>query len=816
MSAYRSTGGLDDAIADDGDRGFVGVNQRDPLNQLPAGVVRESLNGRMDGHWKPRKNVVALTGALTVGGLPLNLPFYLMDAVKTISAATYEATNKVRITVTGHGFAAGSQGQARVSGLTTTAANGDFLLSYVDANTLEYTVAGLTAVTTSTGTLATIPINDSAAANVRASCLFSDPATESKEFVIVALDTVAKVIDLADTSATPVSLSYPTGQALGSDTDMMQLFDKVILFRDGQQAFEWYPNGRPILSASRTTTEVTMSVKSHGLVAGDTIVVSGLTGTAPPNGTFTVLSVSSKDVFIFNYASAGGAITATAGILKGGFTLSEGGDYTQPQTFNLKGNKYGATDGVVRFTVTGNVTISAGDTITILETTVDILSPLVGNQYQVVQADTTDIYFLAPVPNVGYGTGSSSDNIDFGGNFSVGGGFMHQPGAPWGTYFQRRLWVPYYYDQSGAYNNVTFTNRKIRDEIAVSDILDTNTYDQIENQFRISGGTADFVVGMHGFYEDKLIVFNRNSLHLISGTQGTLLDTVVTELTSEIGCVARKSIVSRGNLIMFLSDDGVYAVEFLNDYNLRGSEEPLSKNIQPYIDRINRSLADKSIGILYDNRYFLAVPLDSVPNANDARGNNAILVFNFLNKGWESLDTYGDSRFLIEDLVIGSANVRNNLFAVTSNGGLHQLEANDSSNDRLGVDNLSSEVSTPTINAKLTTRGYDLGTMDRKRFTDAQIVMQNLAGQTGEYNIAFSSEDPDNAAEIGTTTQFLGGQILAPSDNNESETAGIRCRLGGIRGYNGTLILTRTIGSPKINSIKVAGSVTNRQIISQK
>jgi hypothetical protein len=123
---------------------------------------------------------------------------------------------------------------------------------------------------------------------------------------------------------------------------------------------------------------------------------------------------------------------------------------------------------------------------------------------------------------------------------------------------------------------------------------------------------------------------------------------------------------------------------------------------------------------------------------------------------------------------------------------------------------------TPTINASLTTRGYDLKTMERKRFSDAQINIQNIAGDTGEYNIAFAAEDPDNAVTIGTTTQFLGGEVLAPSTTNEAETASIRCRLAGIRGYTGTLILTRTIGSPKINSTKLSGSITNRQIISQK
>jgi hypothetical protein len=391
---------------------------------------------------------------------------------------------------------------------------------------------------------------------------------------------------------------------------------------------------------------------------------------------------------------------------------------------------------------------------------------------------------------------------------------MHQPGAPWGIHFQRRLWVPFYYNQSGAYNVPVYTSRKITDEISVSDILDTTTFDQIENQFRVSGGTADFVVAMHGFYDDGLVVLNRNSLHLVKGTLGSLLDVTVKELTSEIGCLARKSVVMRGNAMLFLSDDGVYGIEFLNDYNLRGTEEPLSKNIQPYIDRINADYSDKAVGILFENRYYLAVPLDSVPGAGDSYGNNAILVYNFLNKGWESLDTFGDSRFLIKDFVIGSASERNNIYAVTSNGGLHQIEASESSNDTLNVDNSAAVVS-PAINASLTTRGYDLNTMERKRFTDAQVNIQSLPGQNSEYDIAFAAEDPDDAQSIGTTTTLLGG-LLTPSTATEAETASIRFRLGGIRGFTGTMILTRTIGSPKVNSVKVAGSVTNRQIISQR
>ena len=812
MSQFGS--GMSDPIGDDTDRGFFAVNQRLQLNQLKEGEVRESLNGRMEGYWKPRKGVLNLTSALTTGQTPLQLPFYLIDSPKTISAASY-AANLVTITITGHGFEAGSSGYAVVAGLSFTGTNfnGSVVLTYVNANEMSFPVTGVTAVS-GTGTLSQMAINDAANANVRASCLFSDPNSSNKEYVIVAMDTVAKRIDLATLAITDIP--YPSGQAISTDTEMIQVFDKVMLFRNGQQALEWFPNGRPILSASQAgSTTVTMSVRDHGLVVGTSITITGLTGGTPANGTFAVTNVSSKDIFQYVFTTSQ-TVTfgVTSAIATDGFTLSPGGAYTQPQIFTVAGSNVAALDGLVTIdkAALGNTTLVDGDIIVIYQSTIDEFAPIVGQQFQIISASNRTITFNAPIGTKGSFTG----NLEFGGRFSVGGGFMHQPGAPWGIHFQRRLWVPYLYDQSSTYDAPTYTYRKITDEISVSDILDTHTFDQIENQFRISGGTADYVVGMHGFYDDALVVLNRNSLYIVKGTLGSLLDTQVKELTSEIGCLARKSVVMRGNTMIFLSDDGVYSLEFLNDYNLRGSEEPISKNIQPYIDRINKNYAADAVGILYDNRYYLAVALDSVAGANDAQGNNSVLVYNFKNLGWESLDTYGNSGFLIKNLITGGAGVRNDLYAVTQNGGLHQIDAVESSVDRLNISNVGGSLVTSTINSALTTRGYDLKTMERKRFTDAQINLQNLAGDTGEYSIAFAAEDPDNAITIGTTTQFLGGIVLAPSSPSEAETASIRCRLAGVRGYTGTLILTRTIGSPKVNSIKIAGAITNRQIISQQ
>jgi hypothetical protein len=733
MSQYRSTGGLDDAIASDGDKAFNSVNLRDQLNQLLPTEVRESVNGRMEGYWKPRKSVYSRTGALVSGGNPLQLPFFLIDAAKNTTTATVASGVVTLTTSAAHGLT--GSGLARIAGLVGDAVmNGDFVLTVTGASTLTYSVAGLTTISDQVGTISQTPVNDSAAGNVRASCLFSNPNEQSKEYVIVALDTVAKKIDL-DTYAV-TTITYPASQTVDTFTDMQQCFDKVILFRDRKQALVW-----------------------DGIAGAFTVMAGG------------------------NYSQPV-IIVGTTAILGGVATVQ---------------NAASAAHNLVE-----------GDLIEIINIAGSPPpGPAIGQQYYVASVPTTSSFTIyVDWPN------HTSHVITYTKPQSSGGGFMHLPGAPWGTYFQRRLFVPYYYDQSGT-GTITWVDRNIRDEVAISDILDENTYDQIYNQFRISGGTADQVVAMHGFFDDTMIVLNRNSIHSISNTSGNLTDTVVRELTGEVGCLARKTVLMRGNTMYFLSDNGVYGLEFLNDYNLRGMDQPLSKNIQPYIDRINPDKADKAVAVYFDNRYFLAVPLDSVAGANDAIGNNAVLVYNFLNKGWESIDTYGDNQFVITDYITASGGVRNNLYAITSNGGLHQMEFAESINDRLSVSNIDSAIVTPQIAASLTSRGYNFGSLERKRFTDTQIQMQNLAGETGEYNISFAAEDPDFATAIGTTSTFLGG-MLTPSTANEAETATIRCRIGGVRGFTGTLLLNRTQGSPKIHSIMVAGSVTNRQIISQK
>lgn len=835
MPAYRSAGGLDDTILADGDRGFVGMNQRLQRNQLQPGEVWLSKNGRIEGYWQGRKGIVLRSGVLDDGGDPLMLPFGIFDDPSStvdntleISSAFRQDNRVVMTMASGIGIDIdaemwvylGDFGAPGTDPLTGASLNVDAGLYYmrVDSPTrLSFAQIGSAetlTVSATVGYVDTATLDDTASSTILGSCVFSDPATQLEEYIFLAMENTAKKVSLTDYTVTEVA--YPSGVTLSAPVDLIQAFDRVIIFREGARSLEYLPKGRAIVAASLTSNVVTITCKDHGFQAGDSVIIENLTYvTTNPNGTKTI-TVTSADAFTYSLTGANETYTATdysaARVTR--FSLGPAGPYTQPQTFVVAGNAAGftVTNGLVSIPVTSNTTIFKGDFITIYETDIDAFTSVVTKSFEVVAATTTQIQFYAPVGNF---TGSgSSTQIEFGGSFSIGGGFIHAPGPPWGVYFQRRLWVPYWYEPNGSYSSPTYTDRKLRDQIAASDILDPATFDQIASQFRITAGIADYTVAMQPFYEDSLMVLNRNSLHLVVGTQGSLDDTIVKELTREVGCLARKSVATQGNAVFFLSDNGVYGVEFIEQYNLRGVQEPLSKPIQPFIDRINPGLADKSIGIYFNNRYYLAVPLDSQVGENDAVGNNTVLIFNMLNKAWESIDNYGVGNFNIINFHIGQAEERNNLYIVNEFGGIHECDANDTP-----VDSISTSITGGALNSnvdyQLQSRGYDLNTLERKRFTVAQVQVQSNNAPC-DLTFDFSSEDPDtNSVRIGSISGLIG------NDLESNNTANLRMRLGGYRGFLGTLTINADLsgsqpsGRAKISSIMLEGSITNRQTISQ-
>jgi hypothetical protein len=654
MSRYSTYGQLDDPIAKDGDRGFIGFNNRLRPDQLQPGMLADAQNVRMDrnGEAQVRKGVELILAPLAVDEDALSLPFDLPTALE--------------------------EGDA-----TTAILNDDVV----------------NAIYGSTG--------------------FSNPNNITSQYIVIASNAKAIAINVAD--GTTTDIAYPAGLAITQSVDMIQAFNKVFIFRNGETALEW--NG--VLTGTPEFTKVA-------------------------SGTYTQpVTVSPSDLDISN-----GKATAT-------LTTAELAEFKVGQKIIIEN--------------AGNSSLVVGDEYVIAEidTPSDTLSFFVQHADE---SNRTSVVFERPV--------------------SVGLGFSHMPAPPFAVYHQRRLVMPFKFTVDSSADS--FTSRGILDEVIASDILDTDTYDQIYAQYRFNAGTADFVVGLHSFAEDRLLVFNRNSIHIVENT--TSLQAATTRvLTNEVGCVARKSIIQVGSQVIFLSDNGIYGTQFMDEYNLRGTETPLSEPINETIKRINKEAWDQSVAIYFDNRYYIAVPLDA------SSDNNAILVYNFLNQRWESIDTVDDGNYHTTNMmVVGDGNDRG-VYAVNNVGGVHRLDQRVDGVDRVITQIGGSQV-TPNIPASVTTRQYTLNSMDRKKWKEFDFHIQSSDSNTSDFDINIETENPDFVGSVGSLSTFNGSALAVDED------VSIRGRIGNRRGYGIQFTINNTSGRPRIRAIEVEGSVSMRSI----
>jgi hypothetical protein len=475
------------------------------------------------------------------------------------------------------------------------------------------------------------------------------------------------------------------------------------------------------------------------------------------------------------------------------FALVSNGAYTQPLTLTASAN-CAISNGVVTISETAHGLV-AGNTVRIIDRGTTNLNNL--SEYFITTASANTFTFFATADNI---TGAT---VVLGSPQSSGGGFTHMPAPPWAIYHQRRLWMPYYYTMAGSSGSPTITSRNITDEIIASDILDQNTYDQIENNFRIASGGADYVVAIQPFSEDNVVVFNRNTIHLIRGVSQPLKDVAVQEVTREVGCIARKTVVQVGNQIFFLSDNGVYSVNFEDLYNLRGASIPMSEAINPLIQRINPLYITNCVATYHDNRYYIAVPLDT------STENNAILIYNFLNQGWESLDIIEQNGWNVREFIRAGAGGLNSLYVVNKDGGIHILDYREDDKDVVNLQIGGTATAYP-IYSELKTRQYTGGTMDRKRFNSFELQAQSSDSNVSDIAITFSAQNPDSEELLDSFATMLGETLPV------SEDASARGRIGNVRGYGGQFVLAPTIGRPKIRTVKVAAQLTDQGINSKQ
>jgi hypothetical protein len=723
MARFNNYGPLDTPLMEEGDTGFARMNARLRPDQLKAGEVALSTNGRMDldGAWQTRMGVQNFGASLATNATALTLPFYTY-ANKTGNSLSTSGADITIGFATAHSFVDDTLGYVSgITGISPAFVAQNYVITYVTATSIKITVSGATGTATGTAVVGAPRLEDTIVNAVFGSCLFSDPTSDNDEYIMLATNTGVKAVNVS-TGATTNTITYPGGITIDTDVNLLQAFNYLFLFRDGLTTLQF-------------------------------------TGTLVGSPAFTLVS---------------------------------NGAYTQPLTLTASAN-CAIANGVVTISETAHGLV-AGNTVRIIDRGTTNLNNL--SEYFITTASANTFTFFATADNI---TGAT---VVLGSPQSAGAGFTYMPAPPWAIYHQRRLWMPYYYTMAGSSGTPTITSRNITDEIIASDILDQNTYDQIENNFRIASGGADFVVAIQPFAEDNVVVFNRNTIHLIRGVSQPLKDVSVQEVTREVGCIARKTVVQVGNQIFFLSDNGVYSVNFEDLYNLRGASIPMSEAINPLIQRINPDYIANCVATYHDNRYYIAVPLDT------STENNAIFIYNFLNQGWESLDIIEQNGWNVREFIRAGAGGLNSLYAVNKDGGIHILDYREDDKDVVNLQIGGTAVAYP-INSELKTRQYTGGTMDRKRFNSFELQAQSSDSNVSDVQISFLTENPDSSEFLDSLSTMLGETLPI------SEDASARGRVGNVRGYGGQFVLAPTIGRPKIRTIKISAQLTDQGINSK-
>ena len=480
------------------------------------------------------------------------------------------------------------------------------------------------------------------------------------------------------------------------------------------------------------------------------------------------------------------------------FTKVPNGAFTQPIELQSNNNTT-VSNGKVEVSEV-NHGLETGSTVVIIDSGHTGLST--GDRFTVNKVDDDNFFFYANIDNDGT---HSSKYI---GRVSDGGGFIHSPAPEFGILHQDRLVVPYAYTSDSSP-----VKRDQVDEILMSEAFFPDQFDPIFGFGRLFPGTDDKVMGLFSFAQDNLIAFNRNSIFLFKETAS--LPAKKELVTQELGLVARNTIAQVGNQIIFLSDNGVYGVSFQDLYNLRGNDVPLSEPIQNIFDDINKDQWDRSVGIYFDNRYYLAIPLGGngeLANFQPANNNNCILIFNFLNKKWESIDNVGrvarDGQNISWDiqnlLVAGEGNDRA-VYAINSLGGIHKIDGSSTTTDDNLVTRIGSSTQSVPFIPILRTRQFNFQKSQRKKWNEFELQVESNDSLSSDLSIIVTTENNDNVLQLGNLSDYIttsGGSLSA------NEEVSIRGRIGNARAYGLDAKFIVTSGKPRIKLFKVTGGLS--------
>jgi len=364
--------------------------------------------------------------------------------------------------------------------------------------------------------------------------------------------------------------------------------------------------------------------------------------------------------------------------------------------------------------------------------TISLGSYTVTEESTIVQANNYVYIFRGPDATPLYWDGNWNGTFTEVPDTTLPDSFESIPNSNQATYYQNRLWVV-----------------KGKDGLAASDVLEFTDYDPLANEFNLNTGNSDYIVATYPFGQNSLVAFKNKSILLLQNVEGSLSDVTVTEVTRQVGVVGINSVTSIGPDLAYVSNRNINLLTLTATNNaLQHKILPLSTRIRKIMDRVNWEVGYKiSLGY-WNNKLYVALPLDNSLVCN------AVVVYNFTTEQWYGEWAFSDTlNMCIQGWQVVDYLGLQRMHAITEDGRIFVTD--EGQNDISGT-------TVAEISTQLVTRAYDtdnLNHFQRRLYLD-------VATNRPEFSVSSFTEGASEESVLLTDQTYSRSETWKFADSD--------------------------------------------------
>ena len=285
---------------------------------------------------------------------------------------------------------------------------------------------------------------------------------------------------------------------------------------------------------------------------------------------------------------------------------------------------------------------------------------------------------------------------------------------------------------------------------------------------KVNTGDGQAIQHLEAYRLNELIIYKEKSVFVLDITGDTpLVDWTVQPISTSVGAVAPRAVVSLGNDQWFLSSEPIAVRSLVRSEFDKILVDKVSKPIQDIFDRegdlkINIQQIQKAAAVLFDDKYILALPTGT------STVNNTVLAFDFNVGAWYIIEGWFPADWIVFDkrLFYIDANDSRVIECFTGTSG-------DVGDATIPGNSFFGTASTPSvgINYQYVSKNFDFDFPENSKILDAFVLE---FGATGNFEAIVSiSLDNSDFASIGSVSLSGDSRVLPQDLPFVLKTAGV-------------------------------------------